>query len=293
MIDNSTKIGVIGVGQVGYVLSLKLFQKKLLHLIVSKNQEKTEKLIANGINKNQIFKSVSEINSKLDYIIIAVKEDQIQNVVEDLNKINFNLLQKTVIFHTSGTLPKNILNKLCENGAIIGAAHPFQTFFKQDINILNDIAWGIDCDEVNYTYIQDIILALNGKPVLLPKNVIDKKYLYHISAIIASNFTTAIISIAKDLLNDINLEPKIFLEPIIRQTISNTIENLDNDNIPITGPVARADFDTIAKHIQSLRELPNIEIFYKNMSKTILDIIESKQIIKDEDYIRINQLLNK
>ncbi len=293
MLNKSIKVGIIGAGQVGSLLAEKLNSTDSLSFIISRNKNKTNELIERNINKSKILRSISDINSFVEYIIIAVRDSQIKEVVDELLKLDKSYLIKTVIFHTSGSLSKSELSKLSDMKAIIGAAHPYQTFFKQDIRILDKIAWGIDCDEVNIELFNLIVEKLEGVPKILSKSALANKALYHLSAVLASNFTVAIIALAKELMNKLDMDSSSFLEPIINQTVSNSFYYLNKDEIPLTGPIARADYEIISKHLQSLKEYPNIEQYYKDLSKFVLDMVLAKGKIEESDFLKINKLLSK
>lgn len=287
------KVGIIGAGQVGSILAEQLNINNQLTYIISRNKTKNQELIDKGIIKNKIVKSIIDINTYVDFIIIAVRDSQIQRVLTELLQIDKTFLRKTLVIHTSGSLSKEELLQLKESKARIGSAHPYQTFFKQEINILDNIAWGIDCEETDFEQISNLIVSLNGKPIKLTDVALANKPLYHLSAVTASNFTVALISLAKELMNKLGLDANTFLEPIINQTIRNSYEYLDKDDLPLTGPIARADYTIIEKHIQSLKEYPDIERYYKDISKFVLDMVNSKNKIQDIDYHKINNLLRK
>lgn len=293
MQNKQIKVGIIGAGQVGSILAEQLNLKNQLSYIILRNKYKSQELIDKGILKNKIIKSVFDINTYVDFIIIAVRDSQIQNVIDELLQIDKTYLRKTLVLHTSGSLNKEELSKLRELKANFGSAHPYQTFFKQDIKILENVGWGIDCEDDDFEQISKLIISLNGKPIKLSGVALTNKPLYHLSAVAASNFTVALISLAKELMNKLDLDANTFLEPIINQTVKNSFEYLNQDEIPLTGPIARADNSIIEKHIQSLKGYPEIEKSYKVISKFVLDMLYSKDKINDLDYQKINNLLSK
>lgn len=293
MQNSKIKVGIIGAGQVGSILAEQLNLNQQLSFIVSRNKNKSPYLIDKGISNKTILRSVLDINNHVDFIIIAVRDSQIHQVVNELVQIDKSFLRKTIVLHTSGSLNKEELSKLQDFKAIICSAHPYQTFFKQDIKILENIAWGIDCEEDNFEQISELIYSLKGKPIKLSGAALSNKPMYHLSAVAASNFTVALIALAKDLVNKLDLDANTFLKPIINQTVNNSYEYLNKDEIPLTGPIARADYSIIEKHINSLQEFPEIEKSYKDISKFVLDMAYSKSILSESDFMKINNLLHK
>ncbi|HRP01709.1 MAG TPA: DUF2520 domain-containing protein [Candidatus Kapabacteria bacterium] len=284
-------VGVIGSGQVGALLAIRLHQQNLLKYIINRNSNRLQRLLDNGIDSTIILDNISSITDKVDFIIIATQENQIQNVVIDLLRLTIPL-DNTIIFHTSGSLTKEVLKDLSVAKAGIAAAHPFQTFYKFDISTLKKIAWGIDSSASDFLLISQLIQAIDGVPIKLSKKAIEQKDLYHISAIIASNFLMGLLTNTKELLGDIDLKPEVFLAPIVHQTVHNFFENENNQNIPITGPIARADNITIRRHITALEKLPEFQKFYSEYSLLLLNTLKSKELINSDSYLELLKSLN-
>jgi len=70
---------------------------------------------------------------------------------------------------------------------------------------------------------------------------------------------TTIIQLANQIADSANIDSNEFLPPIAKTTLGNNLRGLtDNKTIPLTGPIARADVDTITLHIEALKQHPHI-----------------------------------
>lgn len=286
-------VGLIGIGKVGRTLFKFLTQNQTPELkliwVVSKHISCSINNFM--INNIQIFEKIEEISILPDAIIIATRDAEISNISNKLSEIFKHKLEDKYIFHLSGALTSKELED-CENyGAVTIAAHPFQTFFNEDPNCMNNIPWGIDycynsnssATNRNQMTIQNFIKKLNGNPVFLNSQTVANKANYHAASVAASNFTTAAISFAAELSRMCGINAEEFLPAIITQTAANNInfileqEKLDINNkcnIPLTGPVARGDVETIEKHLEALSKHEEIQNIYKNFSSALLKLFE-------------------
>jgi len=72
----------------------------------------------------------------------------------------------------------------------------------------------------------------------------DRRAVYHAAASIASNFLVTLHRAASALMEDAGAPPEA-LVPLMRRTIENGFE--------LTGPIARGDWETVARHREALR----------------------------------------
>jgi predicted short-subunit dehydrogenase-like oxidoreductase (DUF2520 family) len=83
---------------------------------------------------------------------------------------------------------------------------------------------------------------------------------YHAGAAIASNYLVTLRRAAGSLLEAAGAPPEA-LDPLMRRTIENDFE--------LTGPIARADWDTVGRHIAAIRrERPELEPMYVALAET-------------------------
>ncbi len=92
---------------------------------------------------------------------------------------------------------------------------------------------------------------------------------------------------------DIDVEPKDFMEQILKTTVQNIIKYLDGPIVPMTGPFARGDFDTIKCHIEALKPIPHLLNIYAMFGIATTRISNVNGLIKLETADKICDLLEK
>jgi predicted short-subunit dehydrogenase-like oxidoreductase (DUF2520 family) len=88
------------------------------------------------------------------------------------------------------------------------------------------------------------------RPFRLPPRV---KPVYHAGAVFASNYFVVVEAVAQRLLRHAGLsdaEAWQALQPLVQGTLDNLVR--DGPPAALTGPVARGDVATIARHLESL-----------------------------------------
>jgi len=282
--------GIVGYGQVGKTLATYLHQNGYLKWVKIKSIKTSKNFNFNSIPKSKFIDNFLILDDIPSVIIICVKDKQYKDVVKELLDCPLKF-KKTILTHTSGSFTKSILEPLKNKFLSIAACHPYQTFFTQDVTILNNIAWGIDCYDDIKENIAQIIKIFKGKPIFLNNNALKNKTLYHISAILSSNSLIAVLNFAKEILKELNLNPLEFMKPIVDQSINNFLEYIHNEETPLTGPIARGELDTIEKHLNSLKDFESFkkEIIY--IYNFILEIALEKNKIDLEKYNNVKNIL--
>lgn len=280
---------IIGAGNVAVTLAKKLEFFAEYEIIAHSNKGRNNAL-ENGLPPDKI---TDWYNADLDsgIIIICVKDSDIEDVVIELCEKYSDQLSGKLFFHTSGTLPKEVLAKLIAFGARIAAVHPYQTFYYNEIKVLNGIAWGVDSEDSDFETISHFIELTGGKAIKLSAESVKKKALYHISAVAASNFMALSIDLAKEIAEDSGINPKDFLPQILETTLQNNIRQMDSDLPAITGPVVRGEVEIIAKHIEALGQTINA-VIYKNMCESLALLAFDKGLLSGEKFEQIMELLD-
>lgn len=283
------KATIIGAGNVGVTLAKKLQQVGDYELVYKSDKSK-ENATKSGLDSKKIVELQS---AKLDgeFIIICVKDGDIANVVDELLETHSNALAGKIVLHTSGTLGKSVLIKLETANCLTAAAHPFQTFFYNEVAVLDGISWGVESDAEAFTKIEKLINLIGGKAIKLSKETLKKKALYHISAVAASNFMALSIDLAKELADEAGIDAKDFLPQILETTLQNNLKQLGSSTPAITGPVVRGEVGTIAAHIATLGETIN-GVIYKNMCESLALMALDKGLLSGEKFEQIMEILD-
>jgi predicted short-subunit dehydrogenase-like oxidoreductase (DUF2520 family) len=93
---------------------------------------------------------------------------------------------------------------------------------------------------------RDIVAALDGRAIEVPD---DKRALHHAAAVIASNHLVALLGQVERVAADAGVPLEAYLD-LVRATVDNVAALGPRD--ALTGPVARGDWDTVARHLAAL-----------------------------------------
>jgi len=162
-------------------------------------------------------------------------------------------------------------------------------FFKYNENLFKDVPWLIETE--NYNQIAELILLLGGKPFQLSEDELEKKPLYHCSAVVASNLLASTLTLSKQMLKEFeNIDPSI-IKKIVYTTIENCLDESDENLLPMTGPLIRADLKTIAGHFEQLNSNPLLLKSYKALCISGLEMLFYLNKISEENYIKLKCFL--
>lgn len=256
-------IGIIGFGNVGRAIYLKVMSGKHLCIdwICSSHLMQSNTLI---------YKKIKCIETIPDFIFITENDNKIEIICQELFKEFGEKLKDKYVIHCSGISGLELLRSV-DGIAKIVAAHPFQTFHKDYLSaeILEDIAWGVQCANEDFPEVVELITELGGKAFLLPNDV--DKALYHSVAVVASNYLLGTLQLAKLLADKVDIARNDFLIPIIKQSVKNYCADLEK--FPLTGPIARGDLVAVNKHLGAIKE-ENLRESYRYLELSLLKILE-------------------
>lgn len=218
---------------------------------------------------------------KADVVIISVSDDA---VAETAARLAPHLSRRQILLHTSGSLAASVL-EVEGMKAGLGCLHPLQSLAdpQGSPDHLKGIVFGIDGEERAVELASKLADAMGGKPVVLPS---DKKVYYHLSAVIAANYTTVLSSIAATCAAEAGLDTATaieMLEPLILGTLQNHQQKATSGlEHALTGPIARGDLGTVKRHLKALRkadkgrDTPSLREIYAHVGLHGLELASKK-----------------
>jgi len=246
-------ITIIGSGNAATVLG-KVLKKNdhVINEIAGRNtiavQQLAQHLDANACN------DLKQLNKDSDVYIIAVRDDAVAEVSAQLN---FN---EKIVMHTCGSVAMDVLAKTSVN---YGVLYPLQSL-RKELNYLPVIPF---LANGNNDFTKEKIFNLAAS---ISKHVIkandETRLQYHLSAVIVSNFTNHLFTLAKDYCDRNNADFKLLL-PLIEAT-ANRLHYYE-PSIMQTGPAIRGDETTMQKHLQLLNDFPQLKNIYEIISGSI------------------------
>jgi predicted short-subunit dehydrogenase-like oxidoreductase (DUF2520 family) len=212
-------IAIIGAGRYGRSVSTILHSKNIPHQLVLRSQ------------------SIPIV----DIYYLCVPDNQLEILVKEIP-------QSGVCLHAAGSKDERILNPHpCK-----GVLHPIMSFPGPEIMIPST--------PIPATFTGD----LEARPAALWLgdhlgytlfDVSGDRALYHAAAVMAGNFATVLLRMAGDLLAECGAEePHASLVPLAIQSIQSAGQYPIRHSL--TGPIARGDNETLARHQEALKRLP-------------------------------------
>lgn len=247
-------ITLIGAGAVGTSLALALRkQSYTIRTIVSRTESSAEAL-ARRVRCTHAL-AVDGLRLPPDgMVFITAPDDALPDIVARLCRARESKSTATVV-HTSGALSGDFLGPLRQFGAAVGSFHPLMLFPRGSSTgrEFMHCPVAIEGDDRAVRAARTIARALAAKPFSIPA---EKKTLYHIAAVFASNYFVTLLSAVERTGAALNIpreEIIALFQPLIRQTLDAVIRT--SPKAALTGPIARNDRDTIRRHLDALRDL--------------------------------------
>jgi len=247
------KINIIGFGNVGQNLFSHLNEKiEIVHVY---NRSKT-KDISNTLGAKLVTK-LEKLSKGVDLNIVSTTDSSIELVIQSLPK-------DTPIVHTSGSVSLQVLKKFKTSGVF----YPLQTFSKGRVIEMDTIPFLLESDSKLFLDELSRFTALNFSNNIFRYDSYQREKI-HLAAVFINNFTTLMARESRVILNENNIDSSI-LKPLLIETVNKIINSNDITKIQ-TGPAQRQDMEVINKHMDSLGEGNQKEV-YKILSNRIIEL---------------------
>ncbi len=243
-------VSIIGSGNVAFHLisALKKAPEIKLIQVCARDQKNIQYLV----DSSQIISKVEELKT-VDVCIIAVSDSAISNISESIP------FENKIVAHTSGSMAMKDLSTKNRRAVF----YPLQTFSIDKIVDFTTIPICIESENSeDFKIIEKIALSISK--VVYPIDTKQRKAL-HVSAVFVNNFVNHLYQIG----NKICLENKVpfdILKPLIQET-AEKIQTLTPSEAQ-TGPAKRKDKQTIASHIDFLKN-ENQNAIYTLLTQSI------------------------
>ena len=268
------KFAIIGAGMVGTAIGFLL--KKVGYEIVAIADKSTAALRrAESYTGGKSYRKPQEVLCEADCILITTPDDLILSVCKDIARSPF--IKGKYVFHMSGAGGLDLLEPAKKAGAAVGSIHPLQSFSSIDNAIQNipSSYFGITVDAKAKTKAETIVLALGGKPIYISSK---QKSLYHAAACVASNYLVSLLNAVESIYSSIGISEKDAKKaylPLIYGSLKNI--ELSDSVSALTGPIARGDYGTIQKHVDSINaNLPQYSSLYSSLGLITVNLARKK-----------------
>jgi predicted short-subunit dehydrogenase-like oxidoreductase (DUF2520 family) len=186
---------------------------------------------------------VADAGRDADLVIVATPDAVIADTAAALAP---SLRAGALVVHLSGACPREELDKL--HAALpdveVGALHPLQSLPSPEVGLQR--LPGSWCAVEGPPSVERLALSLGLRPFRVAPG---DRARYHAAATIASNHLVALLGQAARVADAAGVPPEALL-PLIRASVDN-VDALGPAGA-LTGPVARGDGDTVARHLEAL-----------------------------------------
>lgn len=247
-------IVIIGSGNVAAVLGRKF--KAAGHNIVqiySRNAAAATELAYEWDTESTNYKIL--INKNADIYIIAVSDDAIEDVIVDIR------LSGKVVAHTAASVPKEVLKPVTEH---YGVFYPLQSLRKEMVSLPEVPIFFDGIDSITKQKLEALAHSISDEQVVHGND--NDRLKLHVAAVVVSNFTNHLYSLAEEYCRKEGLDFKQLL-PLIEET-ANRLKDSSAKQVQ-TGPALRHDSETIHKHLDLLKSHPQLKNIYVLLTESI------------------------
>jgi len=286
------EIGIVGASRVGLALGRLLREMGEPVVAISSRNPAHAQQGARFIGPEVEVCALEELPQRARCLLIAVRDDA---VAEQARRLAQAGARDGLALHTSGTAGLGALEPLAQAGVACGVFHPLQTVPTREAGLtsLRRITFGIGGHPEAQQWARRIAAKLDSKVVQVPD---EGWVLYHVGAVIACNYLAALVDAALEVMERAGLPRATALEalgPLVMSTAQNVVSS--GPVAALTGPVERADRETVGRHLQELRRLdPALQRLYRVMALQALRTARQKglgasQIEELEGLLRENE----
>jgi predicted short-subunit dehydrogenase-like oxidoreductase (DUF2520 family) len=241
------KVGVVGAGRVGAVLSARL--RSAGHDIVAAAGESdaSRHRIADLLPGVTIHKP-SAVARASDLLLLTVPDDMLANVVTVL-AASGALHEGQYVVHTSGRHGLAVLEPARAVGARTVALHPAMTFTGTalDLDRLDGCVFGLTAAPAERGFAESLVADLGGRPMWVPEEM---RTLYHAGLAHGANHLVTLVTEAMEMLAAAGSDdPAGTLRPLLTAALDNALEQGD---AALTGPIVRGDLNTVRAHLDEI-----------------------------------------
>lgn len=276
-------IGFIGAGKVCHALSFYFNKAHCIKGLYSKNFIDYQ-LLAEKI-KIKAYDNLKEVVLCSELIFISTNDDQIKKVAEAIAELNLDISSKSFA-HLSGSLDSKELQVLYEKGAKVFSFHPLQSFSDSQIAIqqLPHTVFTIE-GQGNYELIVKNLLKDYTNEYI--KISTDNKALYHIAAVILSNYLVTLYGLSEEILTNIGMSQKQ-AKGLLTSLLDSTVSNIKDKGFKaLTGPLERGDLITIQHHLKNLKNDSQTRKVYKSLALETLILLKKNGREVSDDLLKI------
>lgn len=270
---SSADISIIGCGKVGAAIAqLAAGAGRRVAAVASRNADRAGDL-AVKIGNPDAACDIARAAGAGGVVLLTVNDDAIEPLCGELAR-DGAFGEGSVVAHCSGSLGSDILAAARYScGALIASMHPLTTFPTAAAAVERFAGTYCFCegDAGATDALMELAGDIGGKPMLISSQA---KVLYHAAAVMACNYLTALLDAAVTLCGKAGIDRQTALQALAHLATA-TLENVTKLGPPsaLTGPIARGDARTVARHLEALAGCDDdLRDFYRIAGKWTLQL---------------------
>ncbi|HXI34689.1 MAG TPA: Rossmann-like and DUF2520 domain-containing protein [Gemmatimonadales bacterium] len=262
-------VGVIGPGRAGTGLALALVRAGWTVYLHGRGAKAVPAPLALTVGAD----TPPPWMARAGVVVLAVRDDAIRPLAESLARAGA-VRPEQVVLHLSGALGQEALGPLVPSQAALGSLHPLQTIVDPERapERLRGAWAAVEGMPRAIAAGERIATAVGLRPFRVESRA---KAIYHAGAVFASNYFVVVEAVAQRLLRHAGLSDAdawAALLPLVEGTFANLSRQQPAE--VLTGPVARGDVDTIARHVASLTE--DDAALYRTLGRAALELARKR-----------------
>jgi predicted short-subunit dehydrogenase-like oxidoreductase (DUF2520 family) len=202
--------------------------------------------------------------------LLCVPDSSIEAACRSLAQ---NLGETRFVGHTSGATGLDALGAAAEAGASVFSIHPLQTIRGETSDLTRAYCAVSGSAPEAIAFAERLARCLGMSPFEIAE---EKRTAYHAAAAIASNFLVALEESAAELLESCGVDDaRELLAPLVLRSAANWAEYGAE---ALTGPIARGDEQTVARHLEALAEAdPELLELYRVLAERTAAVAGRRQ----------------
>jgi len=252
-------IAFIGAGNLAWHLAPELENYGHKVSLVNNRSKKNAIALIDRLYKASYKKNLDFSRSDIDIVVIAVNDNCIEEIASEIV-----IPKHCCIIHTSGTQSIDILELSAAHH--YGVLYPLQTFTKGVKASFKDTPIFVEGNgEYTYNVLQELTRKLSKQVYKLES---EQRSTLHLSAVIASNFSNHMLTIAKSLMDKQDMSFDL-LQNVVYSMVQKAFD-IGPENGQ-TGPAIREDLATLEKHRKLLKSDRDLHKLYTLISNHIIN----------------------
>jgi predicted short-subunit dehydrogenase-like oxidoreductase (DUF2520 family) len=250
-------VGFVGSGRASGALARGL-RRRGHHLLVARRGDSAERMAA-AVDAE--LAAAPDVLVRADVTLLAVPDGAIAAAAGGLADTAAPG-EGRIVAHLAGSLGREVLAPLAERGFATAALHPLQVL--SGWRIPPGTSFAIEAPHAALPALRRIVADLGGQELLLPDGARDA---YHAAAAITANLGMTLLAEATDLMERAGLDRAEATQGLAGLLRGGLEASLDR-GLPaaLTGPVTRGDVGTVRRHLDLLRDDPEMLDAYRAVS---------------------------